>query len=89
MFLTEMLVVLNKINSVMRLELDEVVISNILQIDCKPKVFEVFARILMTYPQLNVKEFKHLCLEIINKDELFEEFVTTQTVPEKGKLKLK
>jgi hypothetical protein len=63
-----MLVVLNKINSIIRLELDETVINNILQIDCKEKVFDIFGRILVTYKQLNVKEFKHLCLEVVNKE---------------------
>ena len=61
-FLADIVVVINKLNSVIRFDLDEVVINNILQIECKAKVFEIYGRILTTYKQLTVKEFKHLCL---------------------------
>lgn len=52
--------------------MDEVVISNMIGLPCKQKVFDIYARILSTYKQLNPKELKNLCLEIVNNQELFE-----------------
>lgn len=87
--INDLKVVLGNVNSIIEVDLDETIVSNVLKIDCKTKVFEIYSRIITTYKQLNIKELKNLCLEVINKEELFEEFVTGYAFPEKGKLRLK
>lgn len=64
----------------MRLDIDEVVINNMIGIVDKEKVFECYSRVVATYKQLNPKELKGLCLEIVNSEELFEEFVKSLVI---------
>lgn len=45
-----------------RLTMDEVVINALIGIIDKDKVFELYAKTVNTFRQLNPKELKHLCL---------------------------
>lgn len=53
--MNDLKVVLANINAIIEVDLDETIVCNVLKIDCKPKVFEVYSRIISTYKQLNIK----------------------------------
>lgn len=50
------------------MELDEVIVCDQIQVDCKAKCFNFLKRFLKSYPAVNAKELKHLAKFIINND---------------------
>lgn len=63
-----MLVVLELLNTVTRIDIDELLIGGLVRMINKPKLFAFFARVIATFKQLTVKEIKVLCLELINSE---------------------
>ena len=82
-------IMLNFLNSIGRINIDEIVISLMLGIDKRKEMIQFLGRLLATYNQIYVKQFNNLALQIINDEELIEDFIKKHTVTTKSKLSCK
>jgi hypothetical protein len=69
--------------------MDEVIINSLIGFVDKKQIFELFSKVVVTFTHLNPKEVKGICLEMVNSEEIFEEFITSCVLIEKGRFKLK
>ena len=77
------------INIVLRFEIDEVVSNSFIGIIDKEKIFGLFSRVAASYTHLDMSNLKYLCLQMVNKDEIFEEFAEKNLVIVNKKIQLK
>ena len=65
-------IALTQATTIIRLEMDEVVISSLVGVIDKERIFNLFSRVVATFRQLSTKEIKQICLEMVNNEEIFE-----------------
>lgn len=60
--------VLEIANSILAMEIDEVIVCDQIQVDCREKLFNFLKRFLKSYPAVSAKDLKYLAKFIINND---------------------
>jgi hypothetical protein len=78
--------VLGVVNSILAMEIDEVVVCDQIQVGCQEKCFNFLKRFLKSYPMVSAKELKSLAKFIINNDGLIDDFLTKEVKVERGKI---